>query len=116
MVEVKTADLIGNDLEWSVACAMGLDVRSVSGIPVDNFCVALHYSTDWSRGGPLIEEYKVCLVEMDGEWFAAFAPGEMLSEWSDLGDGPTALVAACRAIVRSKLGETVSVPAELVRG
>lgn len=71
-------------------------------------------SVDWSQGGPLIEEHSVCLATVGGKWFAAFEPGQGLMEWNDSGSGDTALVAACRAIVHAKLGETVKIPVELI--
>ncbi len=72
-------------------------------------------STDWSQGGPLIEQEYV-LLEPSGcdEWHAAHvtesedgAPG-----WSSE-IGMSALEAAMRAIVLAHLGDEVDVPEEL---
>jgi hypothetical protein len=81
------------------------------------------YSTDWSQGGPLIDKYKPWLSPPVGDpedgdlygWDAEIYgdDGELIADQ----DGcQTALVAACRAVVQAHLGDTVSVPAELVGG
>lgn len=67
-----------------------------------------HPSTDWSQGGPLIEKYQLRLVPYDAGYFS-YTESMPLEEV-----GTTALIAACRAIVAAKLGDTVSVPAELL--
>ncbi|KPW25779.1 Uncharacterized protein ALO83_00997 [Pseudomonas cannabina pv. alisalensis] len=124
--EVKTADLLGAALDWAVAIAEGwesdrpqdgqlkmpwlsIDLRVVAGAdrmvhPANRF----NPSTDWSQGGPLIEKYRID--------FAQYADQvEAFSQIRSPGSkGGTYLIAACRAIVASVLGETVSVPKELL--
>lgn len=120
LIEVKTADLIGLALDWAVAKAenvfvhisdpeLGNDLRIffVSGKCLP--CVVKYMpSTDWRFGGPLIEKHVTALNQSGTE-----------SWWSHcedrLGQGETPLIAAMRAIVAAKLGDTVSVPAELVK-
>ena len=118
MVEVKTQDLIGKALDWAVCMAT---------VGVDSRCT-VDYSTDWAQGGTLIEEFQLVLLCMQSvyeESEQAKRPGSGI--WSchqrdddnesglDLGWlSPTPLIAACRAVVRLKLGDLVSVPAEFL--
>ncbi|MCJ2375159.1 phage protein NinX family protein [Pseudomonas sp. RGM 3321] len=122
-VEVKTADLVGAALDWVVAIAVGCQeisatsagVTCIYGMSDGDTCWTNLYqpSLDWSQGGPLIEKYKLDigapLENKSGPWNAA-------TEWGhpDGYKGETPLIAACRAIVASVLGETVSVPKELL--
>ncbi|HBP5004790.1 TPA: DUF2591 domain-containing protein [Pseudomonas aeruginosa] len=117
-VEVKTCDLEGPALDWAVAIAdneKGLNV--VPGWRM----VALHNalyapSRDWSQGGPLIEKYMVRTHYMADTEKRADA-GCIAQTWRPYATscGDTLLIAACRAIVTASLGETVSVPAELIK-
>lgn len=74
---------------------------------------------DWSQGGQLIDRYQVSFVGEDLEhtvFFAnAFFDGKSFDSCANA-HGPTRLIASMRAIVRLLLGDTVSVPAELVGG
>ncbi|ANF87163.1 hypothetical protein A7J50_3790 [Pseudomonas antarctica] len=131
-VEVKTQDLTGAALDWSVAKAEKVEgLVTHKGHPsfekeFDPDCWADHSclkefkcwqyyapSAEWSQGGPLIEKYKLDigapLENKNGPWNAA-------TEWAHpMGyKGETPLIAACRAIVASVLGGTVSVPKELL--
>lgn len=108
MIEVKTADLIGKALDWAVCLA-------ANGF---SCLVTSDYSTDWAQGGPLIEEYRLEIV-FSGSRSQGW---ECVKSWSyqEVDDtypvGETHLIAACRAIVAAKLGNVVSVPAELAGG
>ena len=116
-VEVKTSELTGAALDWAVAKAEAVELTLVGAHPhavvggrlVGNY----RPSSNWSQGGPLIEKYKLdidaSMENQNGPWNAA-------TEWAHpLGyKGETPLIAACRAIVASVLGETVSVPKELL--
>ena len=121
-IEVKTADLIGPALDWAAAMAEG----GKSERPQDGqFSFdGVHYlcgpkrfegsrfyspSTDWSHGGPLIYKHRVLFDQAFGV-FVATIPGVLPANSA----GKTHLIAACRAIVAAKLGDTVQVPAELV--
>lgn len=129
LIEVKTADLTGAALDWMVA--------QVEAVPVA--IAAPHYgtdwrvykpdfggkyspSTDWAIGGPLIAKFQVALIpeahdgmegtEMSERWYADvyYCSGEQYTtEHCD-----TALIAACRAIVATKFGDSVQVPKELM--
>lgn len=79
-------------------------------------------STDWAQGGPLIAQFDIGLLPpcvspcYDTDGAGRFTPwAASFSTDPDLGDGygRTPLVAACRAIVRRRLGETVNIPDEL---
>lgn len=99
-------------------------------------------STDWSQGGPLIESNQVFLEpphdahranydEKTGKvrgcwqtcesWHATVSARvrtlppkiEGLPGRVGRGEGETALIAACRSIVKSHFGDVISVPAEL---
>lgn len=122
-VEVKTAELAGAALDWAVAIAESLTAfvappqygnpHLVCVMPghVHRGYYRYSPSTDWSQCGPLIESRKVMIIYPEGEqldWEAS------ATNDCDLHLGPTPLIAACRAIVASVLGETVSVPKELL--
>lgn len=112
MVEVKTAELTGAALNWAVM-KIAFDGQDVKKWVLDNHAAGDPCgspSTDWAQGGPLRDKYKVDITEGD---YAVSA--SILTESCECVDasGPTALVALCRAIVASKLGDVVQVPEEL---
>lgn len=119
MIEVKTAELIGPALDW----ATWLADRGEPGAhnPKTGYIwTALneHWSphSDWSQGGPLIEKYAVKIEHFPGETIASKANARVaMNRTAYWQSGPTPLVALCRAIVAAKLGDAVSVPAELVQ-
>lgn len=118
-IEVKTAELIGPALDWAVAKVECGDVSiPASDVVWDKY--AGHYcpSTDWSQGGPLLAEYQLEFsIDEDTN-----SVGASLLAWRSHGKshrtrwskGPGHLIAACRAIVAAKLGDTVRVPAGLL--
>lgn len=126
MREVKTSELIGPALDWAVAQALGGERKpyrfaSNEDAPMDRAwvfptgyaCTRWAPSTDWGQGGPLIEREQIELEwgGIDGKalWWKAshqdIAGGQL---------GLAPLIAACRAIVAAKLGDTVQVPDELI--
>lgn len=126
MVEVETAELIGPSLDWAVAQiekpANLICLNSFNGGPRTRGNLP-HYSADWSQGGPLIEKYGIKLERAGVAWFAGwqYSNGGFVNKYSmmdgDAEDGSNSpLTAACRAIVAAKLGDVVSVPAELING
>jgi len=130
-VEVKTSDLVGAALNWAVAKAEGWQVEVTpigykSGPSTGHRRKATGYrlwmasdvqpnecspSTDWSQGGPLIDKFILELKFYQHELPETSWRGNAENSWSE---GPTPLIAACRAIVASVFGETVSVPKELL--
>lgn len=133
-VEVKTDEIIGPALDWAVANAteawefshewfptMTLDPRfiGIRNVVVDG-CVWLEPrnpfrqdpqpfmpSTDWSQGGALWDEFATSMDRHDG-WLVSVIGGDA--------QGPTKLIALCRAIVAAKIGDVVRVPKELAGG
>ncbi|WP_116817911.1 phage protein NinX family protein [Pseudomonas syringae] len=114
-LEVKTADLVGAALDWAVAKAEGVEPAYrhvvVDGRPISNY----RPSTNWSQGGPLISKYHMDFCCEHPETIGAALCDENGMYIDDrMMFGKTHLIAACRAIVASVLGETVSVPKELL--
>ncbi|WAK44826.1 hypothetical protein [Pseudomonas phage PseuP_224] len=129
MIEVKTTELIGPALDWAVAQIEGVKTIMMAprkGEPKKPFALfgslaltiggedesSYAPSTCWHCGGPLIADLgkRIGLELRISESSASFMQ-------SGLRIGYTAndvLVAACRAIVAAKLGDVVSVPAELI--
>lgn len=128
-MKIKTEDLTGAALDYAVAVALGLKIRSQKRDEVGRpgfYAVGDAYnyiwrdyvgrspgnmywwcpSQCWRDGGPLIGKFV--------EWVEEQAP----NEWSarsagEYGYGQTPLIAICRAVVACKLGEEVEVPEEL---
>lgn len=125
MVKIKTADLIGAQLDWAVELANGAELVDDYGRPKlkrkgscavmdvlknNGYITTPNYSTDWSNSGPIIERERIAVgsnhVQLDArrrEGWCAQAEGRFC-------DGPTPLIAAMRAFVASKLGDEVEVP------
>lgn len=116
MIEIKTSELIGPALDWAVAKAEGLDCGLWKKGSAPGYCVIIKSTffcpaTKWSDCGPLFEKYMIGFVVYSDAYFAVVARNEM----HGYENGPTHLIAACRAIVAAKLGDTVSVPKELMQ-
>ena len=120
-VNVKIADLTGAALDWAVAVAVGAESIEIDkhGLTADlgsiKHCEDWSPSTDWSQGGPLIEQFGVD-IEKDHDWSAfcfVYAYDTTIERAATMG-GPAPLIAVCRAIVAAKLGETVDVPEVLL--
>lgn len=102
------------------------------GVPYDmRIGNVFHPSTDWAQGGPIIEREGISLRpirrpghELDGQCLAAIDHGNTgtLVQWvkretfsQHYWKGPTALIAAMRCFVASRLGDEVDVPEELCK-
>lgn len=135
MVGVKTADLVGAALDWAVAKSTGFSIQvkpwgefsnASTGhkIKARGFRVWYEFdgdleewvpSADWSQGGPLIEEFmRESGIFCDGLWQHSGAFKCSFEDGGAVSAGDTPLIAAMRAIVAAKLGDTISVPAELL--
>ncbi len=139
MIEVKTAELSGAALDWAVLIAEGWESdrpqdgqlrRKISTGQYDVCIVGprlMGYdqhlgrywrspSTDWSQGGPLIHKYGCDLncIASANCWESNCWDDDLPTPDLHLMEAETPLIAACRAIVAAKLGDTVQVPAELV--
>ena len=115
---MKTSELTGAALDWAVAKCEG---REFFADRVDGaICMRggwTDYSTDWARGGPIIEREKLlpCYAPDGGPdsnqpWVCDDYAGQVCSGmcW-----GETPLIAAMRCYVASKLGDDADVPEEL---
>lgn len=134
MIKVKTSDLIGAQLDWAVAVAEGLHPLPPSTKPHAS-CVVMAYPDEpsidqgrylygpshrWECGGRIIDREQIATEphahfvenESRGLWRAVlfYNGGEDYSA-----DGQTALIAAMRAFVGSRLGDEVEVP-EVING
>ena len=109
-MKVKTSNLIGAQLDWAVAKSEDADEETLDPI---TFKYTAHasggwcFSTNWSQGGPIIEREKIELENDGFHWWARIRADEDFS-------GPTALIAAMRAFVASKLGDEVEISEDLL--
>ncbi len=110
---MKTNELSGAALNWAVAKCEGL---LVSDMWSGDMWLGLPYSTDWAKGGPIIEREEISISREFAsnriEW-AAWTPAPIRDDAEAFGYGPTPLIAAMRCYVASKLGDEVEIPEEL---
>lgn len=114
-MKIKTNELTGAALDWAVNEAQGCNTAPLiiyvgNGRKwlATNNGFTFDYS-NWSQGGPIIESESIGLFKEGGQWVATQHEGSWLIESS----GPTALIAAMRRYVASKLGDEVEIPKEL---
>jgi hypothetical protein len=111
--EVKVSELSGSALDWAVAKCEGEELRLIKGQPETLWTEnGWKPSTDWSQGGPIIELNLISVGE--GNWFPSSKFMACLFSGDVVTFGKTYLEAAMRCYVASKLGDTVSVPVELL--
>ena len=99
---MKTSELQGAALDWAVWSALGLPATYL-----DHNGHAANFSTQWAQGGPIIERERINISDDGGDGWEA---DDSIGHW---GYGPTALVAAMRCYVASKLGDEIEIPEEL---
>ena len=114
-MRIKTSDLIGAPLDWAVAKCEGT-------IPAPGAVYAP--STNWGQGGPIIEAKNIEIrrtfnVSCEGsfsdpEGWAAVRHTYGGAINPPISRGNTALIAAMRCYVLSKLGREVDIPDELI--
>jgi hypothetical protein len=105
---MKTNELSGAALDWAVAKCEGFD--NGDWVP--------DYSTDWAAGGPIIERERINLlrrVENNADLWSGYLYrfSEHLKEQKQFItaiSGETALIAAMRCYVASKLGDEIELP------
>jgi hypothetical protein len=120
-MNISTEDLEGSALDWAVAKVMGHKIADncyrdyirihLPSPKQSGYTMAFCPSTDWAVGGAIIERERISLsyrAVPDEPYWAAEIDEPLCQEY-----GPTALVAAMRCYVRSKLGNVVHVPYEL---
>lgn len=132
-MKIKTSELIGESLNYAVALIeygtkklyINPDIRrkGIWVIPQKNGGKNhFHPSKSWAQGGALIEREQISIwpeahdgaigTERSTRWLATiyYNGGEQYALESP---APTALIAAMRCYVASKLGDEVEVPDEL---
>jgi hypothetical protein len=123
MQEVKTVELIGPALDWAIAQIEGVEVTIAEPQYLVGWRVTRPYpygkyspSTDWAIGGPLIQKHGCDLncIAAANCWEANCWDERSPNPDLHLKEGETPLIAACRAIVAAKLGDTMQVPPELL--
>ena len=131
MTTYKVSELQGALLDAAVALVEGYEVqpgnehwvrRADTGVRMTPW-----FSRDWKQGGPIIERERIAIVASTGydtdgplEWCAsvgAFShyideplPFRSYRHDPPVGSGATPLIAAMRAHVASKFGDTVEMP------
>lgn len=124
MIEVETSELVGPALDWAVAKAVGTKIDDSHGkeLRIDvgiGFQSPWIPSVNWYQGGPLIDKYAISIMKplFSGDKWVA----ERLNETGEHHNGEgrqfgnTALIAMCRSLVSVLIGDTVSVPRELMQ-
>jgi hypothetical protein len=128
---MSVSELTGEELDAAVAKALGYEHHGAVGVfdrnPDKPWCLSevndwwkdptgawlcgpchgfpYGYSSEWERGGPIIERERIEVGFMgtDHGWQAAMNP-EAQADWQiRWHDGPTPLIAAMRAFVASRL-------------
>ena len=113
MTTIKTSNLTGKALDWYVAKCEGVHESAFvlhydHGLDKRGF-PEFHYSTVWHYAGKIIDRER---IELNGAGKLGWsANGAVFGEFQY---GETALIAAMRCYVASKLGDTVEVPDELM--
>lgn len=117
LVEIKTRELIGPALDWVVLAAMEVNGNQSywkSQMLERPQSYTFRPSTDWSQGGPLIEQYQIDTV-FDPNGTAVVMGRLWVNQHMHNAFGLTLLIAAMRCLVASKLGDTMQVPAALIQ-
>ena len=113
---MNTNELTGAALDWAAATCNGdapylyrinTYEPPIYVIKCKNNILTPAYHYDWSQGGPIIEREGITLRCGLHGWDAE------LPEFDVLMNGASALEAAMRCFVASKLGDTVDIPKEL---
>lgn len=119
MTTYKVSELQGALLDAAVAKAEGIELvdQDQGGLAAWDTDVACWRGwsacTDWRIAGPIIQRERFEVGPWEGtDWYCAreVAPTEGESSAWDYEYGPTPLIAAMRAYVASKFGDTVEMP------
>jgi len=134
-MKIKTRDLAGRALDWTVATCKGATEEWRGGGPffwrgapcvrVGGHDVDYSPSTDWAAGGPIIEREDIDTGRnlahsnvVRDEFIASLSRCKTHPtrdvRWYATMPGPNRLVAAMRCYVASKLGEEVDIPDALL--
>lgn len=123
-MKIKTKDLKDKALDWAVTTCNASDAGALvqlSGFIRQYKHGVFRYSTDPAQGHPIIEREGIETAPTytdDGQtrtgWMAIMFNDERHEREPVLMTGPTALIAAMRCRVASKLGDEVEIPEELL--
>lgn len=114
---MNTIELSGATLNQAVATCKGIEIVTVDGNrvtfsdPLDDGALnemRINYCTDWSQGGPIIEQEKITICPNATTWWAVHPDTELEVH------GATPLEAAMRAYVHAKLGDEIESLNELM--
>jgi hypothetical protein len=117
MKTINVADATGPALDWLVDNIEGVKNYGVKDwLEQRRYGNNARYSTDWAQGGPIIDREKISVLWRPGRSvYWACCNGQDPADEEIMGaDGPTALIAAMRCYVASKMGDEVEIPDELV--
>jgi hypothetical protein len=127
IMKIKTADLIGAQLDWAVAKCEGTPVDihpAFPGMPAvvafsrvadgQAFHTAFYRaSTNWALAGPIIEREGILFRGVYGDDKAINAFFYRTGTEGVNATGKTHLIAAMRCYVASKMGDEIEIPEEL---
>ena len=109
-MKIKVSKSTNTQLNWMVAKAVGMCVLDDNGnVLWVNFATFTPVKS-WTQAGPIIEEHPVIAPTYEKRFGIWLAAGQSPAVYGN----QTFLVAAMRAFVLSKLGDTVDVPDELI--
>jgi hypothetical protein len=122
-MKIKTSELQGKALDWTVAQCEGVPVNIFSAPHL----LAIYHqkfgggpykpSESWEQAGPIIDREHIDLSHQQEHGYVTASifvdRGKGEVDMPGHQDGPTALIAAMRAYVQSKLGDEVEVPGRL---
>lgn len=118
MAKIKVAEASSLALDWMVAKCAGLNAKlsstgfliySNKSVPTGPNGRVFQPSSAWAQGGLIIDLEGIGFYKAnESKWWAHPYGGEYNAE------GKTALIAAMRCYVTSKLGDEVEVPDELL--
>ena len=108
---MKTSELTGAALDWMVAKCEGYIDNPESWMyqakSTDLIRTTFHPSKYWAQGGPIIERETIA-IDFDGCLWCASDNTNPLANY-----GGTALIAAMRCYVASKMGDEIEIPGGL---
>lgn len=119
MSKHKTSELTGPLLDWVVGLAERLNpgmfnpgVGASCVVGEDNHKRFYGPRLMWVDTGPLIDKYEIALTpDLGGDHWTAWATNpDDESDTRHMGEGKTAQIAICRAVVRSVFGDEVELP------
>lgn len=120
MKTIRISELSGAVLDWAVAKCEKIEFETVDSFLAYYEDGIFNYSTNWARGGPIIEREMIqltlhCMVNPLHGWAAlrSFDEDDDVCALHRM-RGKTPLLAAMRCYVASRLGDKIEVPKELV--